>query len=508
MRDSDKPPTVFISYSHDSPDHKRWVLDFASELLNDGVDVILDAWDLRLGDDIPKFMERLKEADRVLMICTEKYVAKANDGVGGVGYEAMIVTAEIVRDLGTAKFIPIIRQNTDKVTVPTSVSTRLHVNLSEGADRESQMKGLMRDLHDIPPGKPALGRSPFPVSPAAHSEVQPIPFQSEVSRDTTEPVPQDPKAFFEAALKIAERGNMLEWRRIVARARRLISPALKVWSQKYGTASPGDIDTLIEQSIEGTTAFAQLTAVALAGVVSTNPKFGNQLGMLEDIMNPSEWQRGGLVVRVELPETAAFACQALLGATCLHIGNVRAAIELARYSTVDRKTGNQVPLWQRHDVIGWPQSLGRNATKTWDVALSLSARWQWLDVIFNEESEYQAALYAYYVTMSFIEFVERVCANFQIPDDPVSAGWWPDVPVFFEITDNEIKRQGYRLVVAEKSAMRAWLLENKVDENALLTQWPKWMAIQLKIFSQERPFFGLSRQGLTFRNLIHDLLER
>jgi len=64
-----------------------------------------------LGDDVPKFMEKsVSSSDRVLMICTEPYVRKADDGVGGVGYEAMVVTGELVKNIGTSKFIPVIRQ--------------------------------------------------------------------------------------------------------------------------------------------------------------------------------------------------------------------------------------------------------------------------------------------------------------------------------------------------------------------------------------------------------------
>lgn len=37
------------------------------------------------------------------MICTEPYVEKANAGKGGVGYEAMIVDGELIRDLGTKR---------------------------------------------------------------------------------------------------------------------------------------------------------------------------------------------------------------------------------------------------------------------------------------------------------------------------------------------------------------------------------------------------------------------
>ena len=87
-------PKVFISYSHDSTEHKKWVLDLATSLRSSGVDAVIDQWDLRPGDDLAHFMEtQLTAADRVLMVCTDKYVEKANAGIGGVGYEKMIVTA-------------------------------------------------------------------------------------------------------------------------------------------------------------------------------------------------------------------------------------------------------------------------------------------------------------------------------------------------------------------------------------------------------------------------------
>jgi hypothetical protein len=52
-----KIPKVFISYSHDSQEHKKWVLDLATRLRNNGVDAIIDQWELRAGDDLPHFME-------------------------------------------------------------------------------------------------------------------------------------------------------------------------------------------------------------------------------------------------------------------------------------------------------------------------------------------------------------------------------------------------------------------------------------------------------------------
>ena len=40
-------PRVFASYSHDSQSHKDWVLMLATRRVANGVDVILDQWDVR-----------------------------------------------------------------------------------------------------------------------------------------------------------------------------------------------------------------------------------------------------------------------------------------------------------------------------------------------------------------------------------------------------------------------------------------------------------------------------
>lgn len=48
----DSAPKVFVSYSHDTPAHKQWVAELSARLRHEGIDVVLDQWDLSLGDDI------------------------------------------------------------------------------------------------------------------------------------------------------------------------------------------------------------------------------------------------------------------------------------------------------------------------------------------------------------------------------------------------------------------------------------------------------------------------
>lgn len=159
-------PKAFISYSHDSLDHKKWVLDFATRLRNNGVDAILDQWDLQPGDDLPQFMERgLATADRVLMVCTEKYVEKANSGAGGVGYEKMIVTADLLKSIDSNKVIPLIRQNGSH-SVPNFLRSKLFLNFSRPDQFEFSFDELIRTLHGSPLyEKPPVAKNPFtPVS--------------------------------------------------------------------------------------------------------------------------------------------------------------------------------------------------------------------------------------------------------------------------------------------------------------------------------------------------------
>ena len=90
---------VFISYSHDSQDHKDWVRGLGEYLTHNGIEVLLDQWDVAFGDDLAAFMEKgIRKTDRVIMVCTDAYIGKANNGTGGVGYEKTIATAEILRD--------------------------------------------------------------------------------------------------------------------------------------------------------------------------------------------------------------------------------------------------------------------------------------------------------------------------------------------------------------------------------------------------------------------------
>lgn len=155
-------PRVFISYSHDSAQHKSWVLDFATTLRNRGIDAVLDQWDLKPGDDLPHFMEtELSKCDFAVMVCTETYVKKANAGEGGVGYEKMIMTSSLLKKIDSNKVIPIIRQTGNSLR-PTFLNSKLYIDFSSDSEVEYSLDELLRVLLDAPLyEKPEIGTNPF-----------------------------------------------------------------------------------------------------------------------------------------------------------------------------------------------------------------------------------------------------------------------------------------------------------------------------------------------------------
>lgn len=160
-------PKVFVSYSHDTLEHKHWVLELATRLRNNGIDAILDQFELQPGADIPHFMEtHLSSSDKILMICTDKYVEKANKGEGGVGYEKMIITSNLLKRIDENKIIPIIRRKDGNQEVPTFLKSKMYIDISRDDDFEFHYDELVRTIHNRPLfAKPPVGDNPFtPVS--------------------------------------------------------------------------------------------------------------------------------------------------------------------------------------------------------------------------------------------------------------------------------------------------------------------------------------------------------
>lgn len=158
-------PKLFISYSWTSSDHEDWVLSVAKELCEAGVDVILDKWELKGGQDVHAFMEKMvtdPEIRKVVLICDRQYAEKANKRSGGVGTEAQIISQEVyVKD--QSKFVAVLRERDEdgKPLLPAYYGSKMYFDMSDQDHISNGMEELLRWVFDKPRYlKPELGSPP------------------------------------------------------------------------------------------------------------------------------------------------------------------------------------------------------------------------------------------------------------------------------------------------------------------------------------------------------------
>jgi hypothetical protein len=158
-------PKVFISYAWTSTQHKEWVRKLATDLQSNGVEVRLDQWHLREGNDANAFMESCVQdasVTKIILVCDPNYVTKANSRKGGAGTEAQIISPELYGSVEQTKVVAVIAQYPEDGTdpVPIFARSRVYIDLSSHDKYGSNFEQLTRWLFDkqvhIPPplGKP------------------------------------------------------------------------------------------------------------------------------------------------------------------------------------------------------------------------------------------------------------------------------------------------------------------------------------------------------------------
>lgn len=153
---------AFISYAWVNENHKSWVLKLATDLRRHGVDVILDQWDARLGNDLAFFMEQgLTSSHFVLCVCSDKYNEKANGGIGGAGYEKRIIASDMINAVNKQFVIPLIKDNHQEAKVPTFLSGLKYLDFDSRDYYDCYTELLERIYDEDIKKKPALGVSPF-----------------------------------------------------------------------------------------------------------------------------------------------------------------------------------------------------------------------------------------------------------------------------------------------------------------------------------------------------------
>ncbi|MCU1613206.1 MAG: Toll-Interleukin receptor [Frankiales bacterium] len=149
MSTAGRPPRAFISYASD--DKQRFVLEFASHLLTNGVQVWLDKWELGGGDSLPQriFDRGIGQSDAVLCVLSDVALAKP-------WVREEFDVAVVRRIAGKTRLIPILLDN--DLNVPVAIEHLFHYNVPrQGFDYVAAE--VVRDMFNVS-RRPPLGRPP------------------------------------------------------------------------------------------------------------------------------------------------------------------------------------------------------------------------------------------------------------------------------------------------------------------------------------------------------------
>ncbi len=144
-------PKVFISYSRT---REKLVLNLANKLIADGVDVILDIWDLKQGQSINEFLKSSifsNDIDKVLIISDKSYMESADIGMNWVGYESTIINPQLYRETNQEKFIPIVTEldENNMPYLPNYLRYSLYMDMSDTEKYERNYKSLLRNIFGV-----------------------------------------------------------------------------------------------------------------------------------------------------------------------------------------------------------------------------------------------------------------------------------------------------------------------------------------------------------------------
>jgi len=157
---------VFISYAWTNQKYVSFILSIAERLMADGIETIIDKWNLNAGQDKYVFMEQMVQdtsINHVLLMLNKEYKIKSDERRGGVGTEAQIISSDLYNKVDQTKFIPIVTEKSDsgEPYLPNYLKNRIYIDLSVEEYFEEQYEELIRQIYQRPQySKPKVGVPP------------------------------------------------------------------------------------------------------------------------------------------------------------------------------------------------------------------------------------------------------------------------------------------------------------------------------------------------------------
>ncbi|MGH3911394.1 MAG: TIR domain-containing protein [Pseudonocardiaceae bacterium] len=154
-------PDCFISYAWGDDRHERWVEhELAKDLIKAGITVLLDRREnARIGASVPRFVERIAHAARVIVVGTPRYRTKYDNGEP---MGAFVVAAEgdlignrmIGSEADKESVLPVLLDGTSESSFPPLLQGRVYADFRAAEQYFPTVFGLIVSLYQISSREP------------------------------------------------------------------------------------------------------------------------------------------------------------------------------------------------------------------------------------------------------------------------------------------------------------------------------------------------------------------
>lgn len=145
--------TIFISYSWEDSSHMEWVHNLAIQLINHGIDVILDqlspAFDVTAPqDEINAWMTQcLNNCDNILVVLTPNYRHKSVNGVGGVGFEfKQLLSEQGLVSEKLSRYVGVLKKGSLSDSLPGVLTNCPVIDMRSTLDNDGALTSLIEVL--------------------------------------------------------------------------------------------------------------------------------------------------------------------------------------------------------------------------------------------------------------------------------------------------------------------------------------------------------------------------
>ena len=283
----------------------------------------------------------------------------------------------------------------------------------------------------------------------------------------------------QTAKEIAKADDRAAWRETELELKKAYIEDIRQWRG-------ANEQTVLAESRDAYLAFAEglyrplmpRVSFALGGLLSQKAPFNDQRRTLEHVLAVPDWNWGGRVIALSAPQAVGFLFNYLHRALCCELDRFDLALQFATTTFPHADDSDKMtPLWQQHQLVGWPKTLGRNYTHSSAFLQGAFERFDVMPDLFANAADYQTAFASYSILLCFIEMSFKAAEIAALTKEQLRQRIMIDAPPLFVGLSRERIVAAARRTVGNRDVVQQVAEITKTKRDVLASAWPNWKLV-------------------------------